>query len=103
MPYSKEELKSLMTLKDFPRSAKYAPEWMIVGRMGPNPVRLTESPASLMKLEPGMRVLYMESPKYSTGISAASTAPNDGAITGPRAARSRSSMLIFCPVVARRI
>ena len=59
MPYTQEELKSLLTLEELPRSAKYDPQWIIDHMMGPNVVWLAESLTQVMTLEPGMRVLDM--------------------------------------------
>ena len=42
---------------EFPRSAKYDPQWVLENMMGPNALWLTESLAGHMGLSPGMRVL----------------------------------------------
>ncbi len=44
---------------EFPRSAKYYPNWVLDNMMGPNAPWLTESLAECMDLRPGMRVLDM--------------------------------------------
>jgi cyclopropane fatty-acyl-phospholipid synthase-like methyltransferase len=46
-------------VKQFPKSSKYDPEWLIKNNMGPCSVWLTEFLMEEMKLEPGMRVLDM--------------------------------------------
>ena len=53
---------------EFPRSAKYDPEWIIENTMGPNVLWLTESLAQLMELKPGMRVLDMGCGKAISSI-----------------------------------
>ena len=68
MPYTQEELKSLLTLEEFPRSAKYDPQWIIDNMMGPNVVWLAESLTQVMALEPGMRVLDMGCGKALSSI-----------------------------------
>lgn len=47
----------LLDKPEFPRSAKYDPDWMMDGQMGPNAVWLTEWVCQALELEPGMRVL----------------------------------------------
>ena len=64
MPYTQEELTSLLTLEEFPRSAKYDPQWIIDNMMGPNVESLTQ----VMALEPGMRVLDMGCGKALSSI-----------------------------------
>jgi len=56
---TRQELTEALRLDEFPRSAKYDPEWVIENLMGPNALWLAESLAGVMKLEPGMRVLDM--------------------------------------------
>jgi SAM-dependent methyltransferase len=56
---NRQELAEALRLKEFPRSAKHEPEWVIENLMGPNVLWLTESLTQVMKLEPGMRVLDM--------------------------------------------
>jgi len=51
------ELRELLTLPEFPRAAKYDPQWLVDGCMGPNPVWLLEDLAADLRLEPGMLVL----------------------------------------------
>ena len=60
MKRNRQELAEALSLKEFPRSAKYEPEWVIENLMGPNVLWLTESLSQVMKLEPGMRVLDMD-------------------------------------------
>jgi cyclopropane fatty-acyl-phospholipid synthase-like methyltransferase len=47
----------LVTPGRYPRSAGYAPEWMLATAMGPNVLWLAESLSEVMELRPGMRVL----------------------------------------------
>jgi cyclopropane fatty-acyl-phospholipid synthase-like methyltransferase len=47
----------LVTPARYPRSAGYAPEWMLATAMGPNVLWLAESLCEVMELRPGMRVL----------------------------------------------
>ena len=68
MPYTQEELKSHLTLEEFPRSAKYDPQWIIDNMMGPNVIWLAESLTQVMALEPGMRVLDMGCGKALSSI-----------------------------------
>ena len=49
----------MLTIRDFPRSASYDPEWMLENSMGPNAVWLTEALTQVMSLKSGMRVLDM--------------------------------------------
>jgi SAM-dependent methyltransferase len=66
--YSKTELAKELSLKQFPRSASYDPEWVLENLMGPNVLWLTESLTQIMKLEPGMRVLDMGCGKAISSI-----------------------------------
>jgi SAM-dependent methyltransferase len=59
MSISKERMKELLKNDRFPRSAKYDPEWVLKGWMGPNVLWLTEWLCEKMELKPGMRVLDM--------------------------------------------
>ncbi|MFA5308193.1 MAG: methyltransferase domain-containing protein [Dehalococcoidales bacterium] len=56
---TKERMKELLKNDRFPRSAKYDPEWVLKGWMGPNVLWLTEWLCEKMDLKPGMRVLDM--------------------------------------------
>ena len=58
----------VFTCSDFPRSAKYDPNWIIENMMGPNVLWLTESLAQMMDLKPGMRVLDMGCGKAISSI-----------------------------------
>ena len=58
----------VFTCSDFPRSAKYDPDWIIENAMGPNVLWLTESLAQVMDLKPGMRVLDMGCGKAISSI-----------------------------------
>ena len=61
-------LEERMMLPQFPRSAKYDPEWVLENEMGPSSVWLTEWLCEAMKLEPGMRVLDMGCGKAMSSI-----------------------------------
>ena len=45
---TKQELAEAFKLDDFPRSAKYHPEWVIGNMMGPNVLWLIESLTQVM-------------------------------------------------------
>jgi cyclopropane fatty-acyl-phospholipid synthase-like methyltransferase len=57
--YTGEEPMAALQWPEFPRSAKYAPTWMLENLMGPNAIWLTEALTERMALRPGMRVLDM--------------------------------------------
>ena len=59
MKISRKRMKELLKNDSFPRSAKYDPEWVLTGWMGPNVLWLTEFLCEKMELKPGMRVLDM--------------------------------------------
>jgi len=59
MSISKERMRELLKNDRFPRSAKYKPEWVLKGWMGPNVLWLTEWLGEKMDLRSGMRVLDM--------------------------------------------
>jgi SAM-dependent methyltransferase len=59
MKISKKRMKELLKNDKYPRSAKYDPEWVLKGWMGPNVLWLTEWLCEKMELKPGMRVLDM--------------------------------------------
>ncbi|OGO00460.1 MAG: hypothetical protein A2Y90_05370 [Chloroflexi bacterium RBG_13_52_12] len=59
MTITKERMRELLKNDRFPRSAKYDPEWVMKGWMGPNVLWLTEWLCEKMDLKPGMRVLDM--------------------------------------------
>ena len=65
---TKEELRKILTLEQFPLSAQYDPEWMIENEMGPSSVWLTEYLTQAMELKPGMRVLDMGCGKGMSSI-----------------------------------
>jgi SAM-dependent methyltransferase len=52
-------MAELLRTDRFPLSAKYDPEWVLKGWMGPNVLWLTEWLCEKMELKPGMRVLDM--------------------------------------------
>jgi SAM-dependent methyltransferase len=52
-------MRELLKNDRFPRSAKYDPEWVLKGWMGPNVLWLTEWLGEKMDLRSGMRVLDM--------------------------------------------
>lgn len=59
MNISKDRMAELLGNDRYPRSAKYDPEWVLKGWMGPNVLWLTEWLCEKMNLQPGMRVLDM--------------------------------------------
>ncbi len=59
MAITKARMKQLLKNDRFPRSAKYDPEWVLKGWMGPNVLWLAEWLSERMELKPGMRVLDM--------------------------------------------
>ncbi len=59
MKITKKRMKELLKNDRFPRSAKYDPEWVLKGWMGPNVLWLTEFLCEKMALKPGMRLLDM--------------------------------------------
>ena len=61
-------LAARLALPEFPRAARYAPEWMLENLMGPNVIWLTEALTQMMALEPGMRVLDMGCGKAISSI-----------------------------------
>lgn len=68
MKISKERIKELLKAEQFPLSAKYDPEWVLKGWMGPNVLWLTEWLCEKMELRPGMRVLDMGCGKAYSSI-----------------------------------
>jgi SAM-dependent methyltransferase len=64
----KERMAELLKNDKFPRSAKYDPEWVLKGWMGPNVLWLTEWLCEKMELRPGMRVLDMGCGKALSSI-----------------------------------
>ena len=63
---SDEGLGDRLRPPEFPRSAKYDPDWVLDNMMGPNALWLTEALAGCMDLSPAMRVLDMG---CGTGLS----------------------------------
>ncbi|MCD6518493.1 MAG: class I SAM-dependent methyltransferase, partial [Anaerolineae bacterium] len=57
MPLDEESLRVLLTRREFPRSSKYDPRWILENQMGPHPLWLTEWLCQDMDLHPGMRIL----------------------------------------------
>jgi SAM-dependent methyltransferase len=68
MKITKKRMKELLKNDRFPRSAKYDPEWVLKGWMGPNVIWLAEWLAEKMELKPGMRVLDMGCGKALSSI-----------------------------------
>ncbi len=68
MTITKKRMKELLKNDRFPRSAKYDPEWVLKGWMGPNVIWLTEWLGEKMELKPGMRVLDMGCGKALSSI-----------------------------------
>ena len=59
MSIDKNKITEMLKNDRFPRSAKYDPEWVVKGWMGPNVLWLTEWLCEKIDLKPGMRVLDM--------------------------------------------
>lgn len=68
MNISKARMTELLKAEQFPLSAKYNPEWVLKGWMGPNVLWLTEWLCEKMELKPGMRVLDMGCGKALSSI-----------------------------------
>ncbi len=68
MNISKVRMSELLKNDRFPRSAKYDPEWVLKGWMGPNVLWLTEWLCEKMDLKPGIRVLDMGCGKALSSI-----------------------------------
>jgi SAM-dependent methyltransferase len=68
MAITKKRMKELLKNDRFPRSAKYDPEWVLKGWMGPNVLWLTEWLCEKIELKPGMRVLDMGCGKALSSI-----------------------------------
>lgn len=62
------ERPSLLIKPEFPRSAKYDPDWMMDNQMGPNALWLMEWLCEALELKPGMRVLDLGCGKAMTSI-----------------------------------
>lgn len=65
---TKEQLTALLARDQYPRSARYDPEWMLVNSMGPGVLWLTEALSQVIQLEPGMRVLDMGCGRAASSI-----------------------------------
>lgn len=69
MKYSTQELRDLLNFPEFPRSAAYAPHWVLENQMGPHALWLTEWLCEKMKFAPGMRILdYFRKRQRSGGV-----------------------------------
>jgi SAM-dependent methyltransferase len=68
MTITKKRMQELLKNDKFPRSAKYDPEWVLKGWMGPNVLWLAEWLCEKMELKPGMRVLDMGCGKALSSI-----------------------------------
>ncbi len=68
MRQTNEELRKLLSLKQFPRAATYDPIWVLENQMGPNVLWLTEALVQVMDLRPGMRVMDMGCGKAISSI-----------------------------------
>jgi SAM-dependent methyltransferase len=68
MKISKKRAKELLKNDRFPRSARYDPEWVLKGWMGPNVLWLAEWLCEKLELKPGMRVLDMGCGKALSSI-----------------------------------
>lgn len=58
----------LLKKPEFPRSAKYDPDWIMDNQMGPNALWLIEWLCEALELKPGMRVLDLGCGKAMTSI-----------------------------------
>jgi len=65
---TKQELQAALTIRQFPKSAKYDAEWICENQMGPCSLWLCEFLMEKMTLTPGMRVLDMGCGKGMTSI-----------------------------------
>jgi SAM-dependent methyltransferase len=65
---NKARMAELLKNDRYPRSAKYDPEWVLKGWMGPNVLWLTEWLCERMELKPGMRMLDMGCGKALSSI-----------------------------------
>ena len=54
---SKEHLREMFQLDQYPLSAKYDPDWVFDNEMGPNVLWITEAMCQVLNLHPGIRVL----------------------------------------------
>ncbi len=63
-----DEATTLLTRREFPRSAKYDRDWMLDNQMGPNAVWLCEWLCESLPIEPGMRVLDLGCGRAMTSI-----------------------------------
>ena len=68
MDIDRLKLAELLRNDRFPRAARYDPEWVVKGWMGPNVLWLTEWLCEKMHLQPGMRVLDMGCGKAHSSI-----------------------------------
>lgn len=64
----KEQLQKLLTLEQFPRSAKYDIEWLNENEMGPTSTWLAEFLLEKIELKPGMKVLDLGCGKALSSI-----------------------------------
>ena len=62
------ELARRATLPEYPRSARYDPQWVIDNAMGPNPLWLLENLIVDLRLDPGMRVLDLGCGRALTSV-----------------------------------
>lgn len=58
----------ILTRPEFPRSAKYDPDWMMDNQMGPSAIWLTEWLCEKLELKPGMRILDLGCGKAMSSI-----------------------------------
>jgi SAM-dependent methyltransferase len=68
MNINQKRMRELLKNDRFPLSAKYDPEWVLKGWMGPNVLWLTEWLCEKIELKPGMRVLDMGCGKALSSI-----------------------------------
>jgi len=68
MREAKMDITGMLRRPEFPRSAKYDPDWMMDNQMGPNAIWLMEWLCEALDLKPGMRVLDLGCGKAITSI-----------------------------------
>jgi SAM-dependent methyltransferase len=68
MKPTREQLAERLRLAEYPRAARYDPEWVLDNLMGPNVLWLAEALSQAMDLRPNMRVLDMGCGKAISSI-----------------------------------
>jgi len=62
------DINQFLNRPQFPRSSRYAPEWVLANQMGPNALWLAEWLCEALPLAPGMRVLDLGCGRAMTSI-----------------------------------